>query len=450
MDDESKKARIMVIDDTVENLNLLNELLTEHGYQTAVFPKAELAFNSLKVSHPDLILLDINMPGMNGFEFCDKVKACDDLKEIPIIFLSALHEVDDKLKAFRAGGIDYITKPFQFDEVLIRVQTHVKLQDQKAKLEEANRQLWELEQSLERLVEKRTEQLSISNAELQKSQQELNILNKELEERVEQRTIELKESNKALEESLDKLKEDEEAGKSMQLKMMPKKKSELAGYKFKYYLRPSLYMSGDFLDYFDIDENYAVFYFSDVSGHGAASAFITFMLKSFVDNCKNNYLQNHDDIVISPAKLLKKFNNVLVEESLEKYITMFYGVLKKKENKLLYGNGGHFPFPYICSDNKVRPLSGDTKFPPVGLFDFSDYKHTEIDLPEEFDILVFSDGVLDILPERDVDKQLKKLEDIALALSKSFGNIKNTLYPLEQGDLLDDITILSVKRERNK
>jgi sigma-B regulation protein RsbU (phosphoserine phosphatase) len=95
-------------------------------------------------------------------------------------------------------------------------------------------------------------------------------------------------------------------------------------------------------------------------------------------------------------------------------------------------------------------LCGDAKFPPVGLFEFSDYKHTEIDLPEEFDILVFSDGVLDILPERDVDKQLEKLEDIALALYKSFGNIKNTLYPLEQGELLDDITILSVKRERNK
>ncbi|MCP3965688.1 MAG: response regulator [Lentisphaerae bacterium] len=207
MNIRDSKALIMIVDDMVDNLKLLQSLLTNNGYRTAVFPKAELALRSMEGSTPDLILLDINMPGMNGYEFCKIIKKSKEYCDIPVIYLSAMNELNDKLKAFTSGGIDYISKPFQFDEVLARVSTHVKLRQQQMELEKRNIQLQQMEQSLEQLVVKRTEQLSASNYQLKASQKELHELNLDLEKRVADRTLKLQRSNEALEESVLKLKQ---------------------------------------------------------------------------------------------------------------------------------------------------------------------------------------------------------------------------------------------------
>ena len=374
MEKVSEKTRIMIIDDTVDNLSLLNKLLSEQGYDVSLFPKAELALHALTLSIPDLILLDINMPGMNGFEFCKKLKKDKKYQDIPIIFLSAMQNVKDKVNAFQAGGIDYITKPFQFDEVSIRVKTHVKLRLQQQQLEENYNQL------------------------------------QKLEKRVEKRTLELEVANKALEDSLRKLQEDEEAGRLLQFKMLPQSNVVIADYEFEYCLTPSLYMSGDFVDYFDIDKDYAAFYITDVSGHGAASAFVTFLLKSFINSCRDNYRAKHDDIVIKPAALLSKFNKSLYGENLDKYITMFYGVLVKKENTLIFANGGHFPFPFMRHNDEVQLITA--KSTPVGMFDFAEYKNVSLPLPENFAFTIFSDGILEVLPGKDTEQQIERLKKL--------------------------------------
>ena len=140
------KPDILVVDDTPANLQLLAGMLKGRGYKTRPVPNGMLALQAALSDPPDLILLDIYMPEMNGFEVCQSLKADEKLKDIPVIFISALNEVLDKVKAFAVGGVDYITKPFQFDEVQARVDTHLKLRRLQEELEQHNRQLGKLVQ----------------------------------------------------------------------------------------------------------------------------------------------------------------------------------------------------------------------------------------------------------------------------------------------------------------
>lgn len=119
------KANILVVDDTPANLRLLVGMLTENGYKVRPVMNGERALTGAKAIPPDLILLDINMPKMNGYEVCEKLKENESMREIPVIFISALDDVLDKVKAFQVGGVDYVTKPFQVEEVLMRVETHL-------------------------------------------------------------------------------------------------------------------------------------------------------------------------------------------------------------------------------------------------------------------------------------------------------------------------------------
>jgi signal transduction histidine kinase len=138
-----KTPDILIVDDTPANLQLLAGMLKEHGYRVRPVPSGKLAIQAVQKEKPDLILLDINMPEMNGYEVCEHLKADDALKEIPVLFISALDETIDKIKAFAAGGVDYVTKPFQFEEVEARVQTHLHLRRLQIELERQNRQLQE-------------------------------------------------------------------------------------------------------------------------------------------------------------------------------------------------------------------------------------------------------------------------------------------------------------------
>jgi len=125
---KSPRANILVVDDTPNNLRLLSTLLTEQGYEVGKALNGQLAIKSAQAAPPDLILLDIKMPQMNGYEVCQQLKSHDQTKQIPIIFISAIDEVLDKVKAFQIGGVDYITKPFQREEVLARVENHLNIQ----------------------------------------------------------------------------------------------------------------------------------------------------------------------------------------------------------------------------------------------------------------------------------------------------------------------------------
>lgn len=166
-------ANILIVDDTPVNLRLLNELLQQEGHQIRLFLRGALALEAAEKEPPDLILLDINMPEMNGYEICRRLKENEALRDIPIIFISALDETVDKIKAFNAGGVDYITKPFQAEEVHARVKTHLELR----RLQKA---LCEQNQLLEIKVRERTAKYVESNERLKKEIEERIRLEKEL------------------------------------------------------------------------------------------------------------------------------------------------------------------------------------------------------------------------------------------------------------------------------
>lgn len=145
------QAKIMVVDDTPANLKLLEDLLRNEGYQVRSFPKGRLALAAAANDPPDLILLDINMPEMTGYEVGEQLKADPKLASIPVIFLSALNDTSDKVHAFRTGGVDYVTKPFQYEEIRARVQTHLRIRGLQAQLERRNGDLLENYEKLRQL-----------------------------------------------------------------------------------------------------------------------------------------------------------------------------------------------------------------------------------------------------------------------------------------------------------
>lgn len=158
-EDAPTRERILIVDDEPQNLRLLESILGKRGYQISAFTRGDAALKAVKEDRPDLVLLDIRMPELDGYEVCARLKADPRLREVPVLFLSALQETWDKVRAFRSGGVDYITRPFQFEEVVARVQTHLQLS-------RLRRQLADHNLLLEHRIQERTRQLAEANSRL--------------------------------------------------------------------------------------------------------------------------------------------------------------------------------------------------------------------------------------------------------------------------------------------
>jgi len=180
-DIKKEKGIILVVDNNPGNLRLLENILTENGYKVRPAISGKLALMTIQSTLPDLILLDVRMPEIDGYSVCKQIKADDATRDIPVIFISALDEPINKIKAFDIGGVDYITKPFEAEEVLVRVKTQIKIRNMQKKLAVKNKQLQSeiaekkltehqlqrIRQELEIRVKERTKDLEIANKNLQ-------------------------------------------------------------------------------------------------------------------------------------------------------------------------------------------------------------------------------------------------------------------------------------------
>jgi two-component system, sensor histidine kinase and response regulator len=146
---KQKKEDILIVDDVPENLQLLFSMLTKYGYEVRRVLTGKQALKAAQNDPPDLILLDIKIPDLDGYKVCEQLKKVEKTKDIPVIFMSALNDTFDKLKAFEVGGVDYITKPFELPEVLMRVENQLKLLKMRRELEEKNKSLEFLNHELE-------------------------------------------------------------------------------------------------------------------------------------------------------------------------------------------------------------------------------------------------------------------------------------------------------------
>ena len=152
----TRKGDILIVDDKPDNLRLLSTMLTERGYKVRKAINGQLALMGVRADLPDLILLDITMPGMSGYDVCQQLKADPRTNAIPVIFISALNEERSRVQAFASGGVDYVTKPFQWEEVIARVETQMKicrlqrqLQKQQLLLQEETALRQQMEQALQ-------------------------------------------------------------------------------------------------------------------------------------------------------------------------------------------------------------------------------------------------------------------------------------------------------------
>jgi signal transduction histidine kinase len=203
---ERHSATILIADDTPANLGVIVEGLEGHGYRIVVATRGEEALRRANYVRPDLVLLDVMLPDLNGFEICRRLKAQPSTRDIPVIFMTSLASVDDKLTGFSAGGTDYVTKPLQVEEVRARVHTHLALRSMQKDLERQNAQLQQHRRELELKVAERTAELSAANQSLRveieerrRAEDEVRCLNAELEARVAQRTAQLTAANEELE-----------------------------------------------------------------------------------------------------------------------------------------------------------------------------------------------------------------------------------------------------------
>jgi signal transduction histidine kinase len=162
----SERSNLLIVDDNPTNLKVLFEFLREYGFKVLVAKDGENALSKLEAVTPDLILLDVMMPGIDGFETCRRIKENPLYQDIPIIFMTALADTESKVRGLSLGAVDYITKPFQYEEAIVRINLHLKLRHLAKELAEKNKQLSEANTQLEKKVEERT-------TELQKTQSQL-------------------------------------------------------------------------------------------------------------------------------------------------------------------------------------------------------------------------------------------------------------------------------------
>lgn len=168
---QSGKKDILIIDDTPDNLRILSWLLTKKGYSVRKALNWQMALTACQTLSPDLILLDIMIPEVDGYEICRRLKACQQTADIPVIFISALDDVFDKVKAFQIGGVDYITKPFEFEEVLVRIENQLALRTARLQILKLNAELenrvqertWELKKTLHKLQQEMNQRQQLQN-----------------------------------------------------------------------------------------------------------------------------------------------------------------------------------------------------------------------------------------------------------------------------------------------
>ncbi len=274
---------------------------------------------------------------------------------------------------------------------------------------------------------------------------DLATLNQQLEAKVAQRTQELQRANARLQHSLTALEQGERAGRRVQFKLLPPADWQFAGFRFSHWLVPSEFMSGDFVDYFVIDEQRVGFYIADVSGHGVASAFVTVYLKRFVATALEARRLGQPSTIDDPAQLLSQLNHELLREKVGKHIAIFYGVLDTSAHTLRHANAGATPFPLWADEFGTCFL--DAPSTPAGLFDTSTYVNETVAVPTQWRLLLCSDGVLEVLPETSHEARSQRLRQGLAADSSDLSSIRAALQIAGNSPRPDDLTLLLIGRD---
>lgn len=342
---------------------------------------------------PDLVICDLRMPQIDGLELIRRIRQT--ASETPIIVLSGAGVMSDAVEALRLGAADYLIKPLE--------------------------DLAVLEHSVRRALDR-----AYLRVENQRYRDKLEAANRELQA------------------SLNLLQEDQNAGRQVQMNMLPVTPWSIEGLEFSHRIIPSLYLSGDFVDYFRVDERRVAFYLADVSGHGASSAFVTVLLKFMTTRLLYESRRNGTLPEFKPSEVLAHINRGLINTKLGKHVTMLGGVIDLEKNCLTYSIGGHLPLPVLFVDGQASYLEG--RGLPVGLFDDASYDDRVMELPPSFSLSLFSDGILDVLPGATLKEKEALLPEQVAAAGGTLDGLRQVFGLANLAEMPDDIALLVLSR----
>lgn len=384
---------ILVIDDETDVRQVFSTYLSSVGHQVLQAKNGRIGLELIRAQKPAVVLCDLRMPEMGGLALLEAVT--DEFEDMPVILVSGEGELSDTIQALKLGAWDYVTKPTRMP-----VLKHA------------------VDRALERV------RLLRENREYQSQ---------------------LESSNRRLRESLTRLQQDEAIGRQIQFQLLPQDDLYYGPCRFSRTLLPSLSLSGDFVDYFQIDAGHLGFYLADVSGHGVSSALVTVILKISMSHHLEDYWQQKSRMILDPIALLDDFNDTLLGRKLDKHLTIFYGIIDLENNVLRYANGGQFPFP-ILHDGGQATYIGE-KGLPVGLFDQATYQMQEQTLAEKFLLVLCSDGILELLPQLDIKEKeahvLSMVNTVDITMEQFIAKLG---ISDSETELPDDVTVLFIKR----
>ncbi len=338
MSKKNSDTIILIVDDNKKNLQVLGNILQETGYKIAAAIDGLNAIELAKKTLPDLILLDVMMPVMNGFETCTKLKADVTFRNTPIIFITALSETEDKLKGFQAGGVDYITKPFVQAEVLARVETHL----------------------------------------------EIARLNKELHK-----------TNKVLQEKQLKIEEDLATAGEIQKSLLPTGKIKFSNIDIAWKFDPCDSVGGDIFNVIQLKGNHYAFYMVDVSGHGIPSSLVAVSVTQALQTYSGLVTSVTNKLasvsITPPTEVLTGLDSQFPMERFDKFFTIFYAYLNCNTGMLSYSHAGH-PLGFLVRKNGEIKLL-DKGGTIIGLGVPVPFKTEVVKMKAGDKIILFTDGI---------------------------------------------------------
>lgn len=388
--------QLLVIDDDTQVRQSIVAYLEDSGFDVQEASNGRDGLAWLSENHPSIVLTDLRMPDIDGLAILKHIQ--ENRRDIPVIVISGMGVVRDVIEALRLGAADYLVKPIADMEVLVH---------------SINRTLESLELRYENLAYR----------------------------------SELEKANRELKEYVRVLERDQKAGRRVQSKLLPNSPAKFGDITVAFKLIPSLYLSGDFVDFGLLSERYMAFYLTDVSGHGAASAFVTVWLKQLV---RRYFLENHIDnssdfFDRGVSELIALINTEVIHSGIGCHMTCFVGVIDLHTREMHYVFGGHLPFPILVTDTKCEYLVGKGK--PVGIFENAHWDVHSVFLPEDFSIVVFSDGILEVLPPEDLIEKENYLLNTVKDSADSVESILEAFGIKDMNSVPDDIAILKIDSE---
>jgi sigma-B regulation protein RsbU (phosphoserine phosphatase) len=388
--------KILIVDDSHDSRALLSLILKKEGFIPREVTDGSLVPAACRQELPDLILLDILMPGKDGYETCRELKSSPETQHIPIIFLSAQDSSSDKVKGLYLGAADYITKPFDKAEVIARVKTQLKI-------------------------------YNLTNA--------------------------LAESNRQLQKKQAKIDEDLAAAAQIQTALIPAASPVVEKFNFSWKFIPSDLSGGDIFNIHVLDDQTLVVYLADVSGHGVPAAMVTVSIAQSLQPHGTTVLRR---TVESPARhetrppveVLRILNREFPIERFDKYFTISYITIDRCTGKIRYSSAGHPPPLLLRASGSLELL--EEGGPMIGLGDLFTVEEGENQLQKGDRLFLYTDGITehclgdDFFGSERLHNELIRTKD--LPLDQACGRVINQIYSFgEYIKAIDDITLLALE-----